>query len=212
MKMNAFTCHKAKKLQAGCYCKLVLVADHMRDFFLYNFDLFLHVSSTYQWKRMEGVSISIGAPQALQQWPACVSCTRVSRAPCKSLLVTLSLGAPALALSVSAHRCEAHLRPRICSEVCNSQIPSAVHRNGICKASSKGWLSLILHWGCAAKGGMEDKPCSFSQEIMSWLTAFNQSSALLKVEKAPLCQGDGIISPGTYLILLLGPLVFVSNC
>lgn len=44
------------------------------------------------------------------------------------------------------------------------------------------------------------------QEIMSWLTAFNQSSALLTTEKAPLCQGDGIISPGTYLILLLGPL------
>lgn len=52
----------------------------------------------------------------------------------------------------------------------------------------------------------------FMQEIMSWLTAFNQSSSLLKMAKAPLCQGDSIISPGTYLILLLGPLFFVSNC
>lgn len=37
-----------KKLQAGCYCKLVLVADHVKAFFLYNFYLFLYVSSTYE--------------------------------------------------------------------------------------------------------------------------------------------------------------------
>jgi len=47
---------------------------------------------------------------------------------------------------------------------------------------------------------------------MSCLSAFNQSSALLEMEKDPSCQGDGVTSPGTYLILLLGPLVYVSNC
>lgn len=57
--MNAFACRKAKKLQAGCYCKLVLVADHMRDFFLYNFCLFLYVSSTYQGKEMQGVVVVV---------------------------------------------------------------------------------------------------------------------------------------------------------
>lgn len=139
-------------------------------------------------------------------------CIRVHRAPYETFFVTFRLRAPALCLNVSVHRSEAHLRPRVCTETCNLQIRSPVHCNGICIASSKGWLSLILYWVCPAKGGMEDKHCSLSQEIMPWLTAFNQSSALLKMEKAPLCQGDGIISPGTYLILLLGALFFVSNC
>ena len=51
----------------------------------------------------------------------------------------------------------------------------------------------------------------FNQEIMSWLSALNQSSALLEMEKNPSCQGDGVISPGTYLILLLGPLFQIVN-
>lgn len=44
MKMNAFACHKAKNVQARCYCKLMLVADPVRDFFLCNFSFFLSFS------------------------------------------------------------------------------------------------------------------------------------------------------------------------
>lgn len=58
---------KAKKFQAACVCKPVLAADDIRVFFLYTSFLFLRVSSTCQWKKMEGLGISIDAASALLQ-------------------------------------------------------------------------------------------------------------------------------------------------
>lgn len=57
-----------------------------------------------------------------------------------------------------------------------------------------------------------------SQEIVSWLPTSNESSALFEMgeknhhHQKPWCQGDGVMSSGMHLILLLGTLVFVSDC